>query len=89
MSRLICLALMAVIAGSIAPAIARDKVSPGYESMDPEVVTDLPRDVDLAPEAAKAACADRMKAGRPTIAYLACVRHLLAEPPLAPRHRRR
>ncbi|MDR3376594.1 MAG: hypothetical protein P4L98_22970 [Ancalomicrobiaceae bacterium] len=88
MFKLFGLALVAVIAGSMAPAGARDKASPGYESMDPEIVTELPSDVDLAPEAVKAACADRTKAGRPTIAYLACVRHVLSGQS-APSHGRR
>ncbi|MDR3493713.1 MAG: hypothetical protein P4L82_03835 [Ancalomicrobiaceae bacterium] len=81
MSRLIGLALMAVLAGSIAPAAARDKASPGYESMDPDIVVALPNDVDQAPDAVKASCAGRMKAGKPTIAYLACVRAHLGRRP--------
>ena len=60
-------------------ASARHWDPPPYDDRDPDLVATLPIDVDRAPEAFKDACASTKKAGWPTIAYLACVRHLLAE----------
>ena len=65
--------MMAMLVVAPMAAFAGARPEHGYDPTDPDIV-ELPIDVIRAPDRIKDACRDRMKAGKPTIQFIACVR---------------